>query len=309
MLYIGTRGSNLALAQSRWVLRQIRSQFPQFKDSDLSLKIIKTAGDKDGHFPIRSSSIRGVFVKEIEEALVSKEIDLAVHSMKDMPTTIPEALEIRVIPARADAHDALVSKNRVDRLRVLPPGAVIGTGSLRRQAQVLAMRPDLKVQDIRGNVDTRIQKVMNGDYDAIILACAGLNRLGLKERSETRLEFTEMLPAPGQGALALEIRREDEEVARWIEFLHHPPTATAISAERAFLRRLGGGCNSPIAVYATAETDRIRIEGLVATSDGRRVIRDSVTTQLNLAEASAVSLAEKILDSGGESILRGPLRF
>jgi hydroxymethylbilane synthase len=284
-------------------LTQIRTRFPELTESELSLKVIKTTGDKEGHFPIASGSTRGVFVKELEEALMAKEIDLAVHSMKDMPTTNPDSLEIRVIPAREDARDTLVSKSRAV-FRELPGGAVVGTGSPRRQAQVLAARPDLRVAGIRGNVDTRIQKAMNGDYDAIILACAGLNRLGLPEHCGAPLEFTDMLPAPGQGALALETRKNENRIGSLIEFLHHPATATAVSAERAFLRRLGGGCTSPIAVYAAQDGDGIRIEGLVASADGSKVIRDSVTTEPRLAEESAINLAERILAGGGDSILR-----
>ena len=303
MLYIGTRGSNLALTQARWVLTQIWTRFPEVTESELSLKVIKTTGDKDGHFPIGSGSTRGVFVKELEEALISKEIDLAVHSMKDMPTNNPDSLEIRVIPAREDARDTLVSKTKAT-FKELPQGAVIGTGSPRRQAQILAARPDLLVAGIRGNVDTRIQKTLNGDYDAIILACAGLNRLGLQEHCGAPLEFTEMLPAPGQGALALETRKNENRIGQLIEFLHHPATATAVAAERAFLRRLEGGCTSPIAVYAAQNADRIRIEGLVARADGSKVIRDSVTSEARLAEESAIELAERILARGGDSILR-----
>lgn len=303
MLYIGTRGSNLALAQARWVLTQVRTRFPEVTESDLSLKIIKTTGDKDGHFPIGSGSTRGVFVKELEEALLSKEIDLAVHSMKDMPTKNPDSLEIRVIPAREDARDTLVSRTRAV-FGELPQGALIGTGSPRRQAQILAARPDLQIAGIRGNVDTRIQKAINGEYDAIILACAGLNRLGLQEHRGAPLEFADMLPAPGQGALALETRKDENRIGSLIEFLHHPATATAVTAERAFLRRLEGGCTSPIAVYAVQDADRIRIEGLVASADGRKVIRDSVTTEARLAEESAIGLAERILAKGGDSILR-----
>ena len=302
MLYIGTRGSNLALTQARWVLTQICTRFPEITES-VSLKVIKTTGDRDGQFPIGSGSTRGVFVKELQEALMSKEIDLAVHSMKDMPTKNPDSLEIRVIPAREDARDTLVSKARAV-FKELPHGALVGTGSPRRQAQILAVRPDLRVAGIRGNVDTRIQKALNGDYDAIILACAGLNRLGLREHCGAPLEFTEMLPAPGQGALALETRKDENQIGSLIEFLHHPATATAVSAEREFLRRLEGGCTSPIAVYATQDADRIRIEGLVASMDGSKVIRDSVSTEARLAEESAIELAERILARGGDSILR-----
>jgi len=296
MLIIGSRGSPLALAQTEWVRKRIAAQ--------TSIKVIKTSADKDTRTSIRSGSSVGVFVKELEDALLSKEIDLAVHSMKDMPSRTPDGLEIAAVPVREDPHDALVTKTKARSIQELPPGAIVGTGSVRRQSQLLGLRPDLRVLDTRGNVQTRLQKLDAGGYEALILACAGLNRLGLQDRISARLDFREMLPAPGQGALALEIRKGDKNASAAAAELHHKSTAMAVGAERAFLRRVGGGCNSPVAVYACIEKTMINIEGLVAAPDGSNVIRDSVLEAPEQAEEAAVALAEKILSLGGREIIR-----
>jgi len=301
MLTIGTRGSALALAQTQWVAGIILARFP---DAQVKIEVIKTSADKDLTTSIRSGTATGVFVKEIEEALLTSEIDLAVHSMKDLPTKIPDALEIGAIPQREDARDALIGGAGVHRLEDLRPGAVLGTGSVRRQAQILALRPDLRAEDIRGNVQTRLQKLASGNYDAIILACAGLNRLGLQDRIGMRLEFAQMLPAPGQGALALEVRKGDSRVTAMVAGLNEPLTAAAVLAERAFLRRMGGGCNSPIAVHARSADGRVLIEGLVASPDGTRILRDSAVCPLAGAVEAADALADKLLSMGGAEILR-----
>jgi hydroxymethylbilane synthase len=227
-----------------------------------------------------------------------------VHSMKDLPTRIPDALIIAAIPEREDAREALIAKAPVTSIAALSPGSVIGTGSVRRQAQILSVRQDLRIVDIRGNVDTRLRKVSDGQCDAIILACAGLNRLGLSGRIQARISLAEMLPAPGQGALALETRKDDLKTQTMIASLNHLPTATAVSAERAFLRRMGGGCNSPVAVHGTAEGERLRIDGMIASPDGKKVVRDCVSVPHTSAEEMAVELAEKILAAGGQEILR-----
>jgi hydroxymethylbilane synthase len=301
MLTIGTRGSTLARAQTKWVEEKILARFP---DARITVKIIKTSADKDTKTSIRSASATGVFVREIEEALLASDIDLAVHSMKDLPTRIPDALVIGAIPAREDARDALIAGSSCRRLEDLLPGALIGTGSIRRQAQLRALRPDLVVKDIRGNVETRLQKLANRNYDAIILACAGLNRLGLQGRISVYFDYREMLPAPGQGALALQIRQGDERVTAMIDGLNEPATAAAVLAERAFLRRMGGGCNSPIAVHARSLNGMCTIEGLVATPDGTTVIRDSAECSLATANEAAEALAEKLLSMGGAEILQ-----
>jgi len=302
MLTIGSRGSALALAQTGWVKDRILERFP---DAGVAIKVIKTSTDKAPQVSIRSASSVGVFVKELEEALQRREIDLAVHSMKDLPGTIPDSLEICAIPPREDARDALVAGSGVRVLTDLPHAATIGTGSIRRQAQLLAIRPDFVVRDIRGNVDTRLQKLADHQYDAVILACAGLNRLGLQARITRPLEFDEMLPAPGQGALALQSRKGDCDVSSLVAPLHDGPTAAAVLAERAFLRQIGGGCNSPVAVHAAADGDYIRIDGLVAAPDGSRVIRDSISHLPEHAEDAAGVLADRLLARGGRAILQG----
>lgn len=300
-LTIGTRGSKLALAQTYWVREQILRQFP---GRPIEIRTIKTSADWDTQTPIRAGSGKGVFVKEIEEALLNREIDLAVHSMKDVPTEIPYLLDISIIPMREDARDALITLDNKQNMGSLPAGAVVGTGSARRQAQILAMRSDLKILDIRGNVDTRLRKLQDGKYDAIVLACAGLHRLGLTERITSRLELSEMLPAPGQGALALQTRKDDAQVRSMIQFLNHPPTASAVLAERVFLKHVGGGCNSPVAVHACVSNGVGRIDGLVATPDGRKVLRESLVEKAERIEETALSLADKILTMGGRAILR-----
>ena len=299
MIVLGTRGSALALTQTEYIKARILEAFP---DTEISTRVIKTSADKDTTTSIRSGSAVGVFVKELEQALLAREIDIAVHSMKDVPTKVASGLEIVAIPEREDARDAFLS-NKAKTLFELPAGAVVGTGSVRRQAQLLAIRPDLHVRDIRGNIDTRLKKLSDGTVDALILACAGLNRLGYQSRITAPLEFDQMLPAPGQGALAVEMRAEDAR-ARTVEAaLNHPPTAVAVHAERGFLHRMGGGCNVPVAVHASLSDNKIRIEGLVASPDGKRIIRESVEQAPESAQDAAISLAERILAKGGREIL------
>ena len=299
MTIIGSRGSALALAQTGWVKDQILTRFP---DADVTIKIIKTSADKNPTASIRSASNIGVFVKELEQALLEKEIDIAVHSMKDLPTSISAGLRIAAVPEREDARDALIAAKAAS-LADLPAGSLIGTGSVRRQAQLLALRPDLRVVDIRGNVDTRLRKLQDGAYDAIILACAGLNRLGLRDRISSPLEFAQMLPAPGQGALAIETREEADEALQLASALDHPSTASAISAERRFLQLMGGGCNVPVGAYARCSRGMLEIDGLVASPDGRNVIRDSARQKQEMAEEAVESLANRILENGGRAIL------
>ncbi len=299
MITIGTRGSALALSQTEFVKKRILDQFP---GTEISLKIIKTSADKDLTSSIRAGSSVGVFVKELEQELLSREIDVAVHSMKDMPTKIPAGLQIAAIPQREDAGDALIA-NGMKSLSDLPAGALIGTGSVRRQAQMLALRPDLKVKDLRGNLDTRLNKLRDGSYDAIILACAGLNRLGYQNRISARLDFTQMLPAPGQGALAIEIRSDEDHIFKLIAPLNDPQTAIPVLAEREFLRRMGGGCNVPVAAHARLMGNQICIDGLVASPDGKSLIRESLQASAETANETAIALADRILDRGGRTIL------
>jgi len=299
MITIGTRGSALALAQTESVRKRILDRFP---DTEITLKIIKTSADKDLTASIRSGSSVGVFVKELEQELLRREIDIAVHSMKDMPTKIPAGLQVAAIPEREDVRDAFLAKSARD-LAALPAGSVIGTGSVRRQAQILALRPDLKVKDLRGNIDTRLNKLQDASYDAIILACAGLNRLGYQNRITAPLSFHQMLPAPGQGAIAIEIRSDDARALNLVAPLNHPETAIPVFAERAFLQRMGGGCNVPVAVYARYTGNQIEIEGLVASPDGSRVVRESALAETASANDTAIALADHLLDRGGRAIL------
>jgi hydroxymethylbilane synthase len=299
MLIIGTRGSALALAQTSRVREEILRLFPGM---EISVKVIRTTGDRSTTASIRSGSATGVFVKELEQALTDEEIDLAVHSMKDLPTQTPPGLRIAAVPEREDARDAFLSAAGVA-FSQLPEGSRIGTGSVRRQAQVLARRPDLKVLEIRGNIDTRLRKLQDGTYDALILACAGLNRLGFQSRITAPLNFLEMLPAPGQGALAVETRADDRRLESVVSALDHPATSVAVAAERSFLRRMGGGCNVPVAAYARVDGSFIEIRGLVASPDGKRVVRDSVRRDAAEALEAAIHLADEILANGGRAIL------
>jgi hydroxymethylbilane synthase len=299
MLLIGSRGSALALAQTSWVKEQILRRFP---DVELAIKVIKTSADRDATTSIRFGPAIGVFVKELEQALMDEQIDLAVHSMKDLPTRIPAGLTIGAIPEREDARDALVTATG-EGLSQLPEGSRIGTGSVRRQAQILARRPDLKIMEIRGNIDTRLKKLQDGLYDALVLACAGLNRLGLQNRIFAPLSLLEMLPAPGQGALAIETRAGDRRLEPIAAALDHPATSVAVTAERTFLQRMGGGCNVPVAAYARLAGNFIEMEGLVASPDGGRVVRESVRGSADAAQEAAITLADEILARGGRAIL------
>lgn len=296
---IGSRGSALALAQTRWVREQIQKRFPEV---EVAIKIIKTSGDKDATASLRTPSTVGVFVKELEQALLDREIDIAVHSMKDVPTQIAPALEIAAIPEREDTRDALIAHQAAS-LSELPQGARVGTGSIRRQAQVLSLRPDLRILDIRGNLDTRLKKLHDGAYDVIILACAGLRRLGLQNRISSSLDHSEMLPAPGQGALAIETRAGDLRLDSITAALNHPATALAVFAERRFLQHMGGGCNVPVAAYARLEHDMIVIDGMVASPDGRCILRDSIRHDSEKWDEAVSALSSRILASGGRDIL------
>jgi len=313
VLVIGSRGSRLALTQTKFIQAAIRRIAPEI---ETRIEIIKTSADKDVVTSLRTSGGAGVFVKELEYALSRGEIDLAVHSMKDVPTAISDGLRVAAIPEREDARDALIisknvqnettgSKTKSQKLKIgeLPAGARVGTGSFRRQAQLLALRPDLRIMDIRGNVDTRIQKMENGEYDAVALAVAGLCRLGLQDRISYTLSYDEMLPAPGQGALAVEVRVDDAFTNEIVEKLHHPKTALAVTAERDFLERLGGGCNVPIAVYACVRNNALEMDALAASPDGKRVVRDKASGDPEKSEEICAALAKRILAAGGREIL------
>lgn len=298
LLRVGTRGSKLALAQTNWVVNQIRARYPEVQ---IEKVIIKTKGDKILDVPLAKIGGKGLFVKEIEEALLRKEIDFAVHSMKDVPSELPEGLGIVAIPEREDPRDVFVGRE-LKSLSELPEGAKVGTSSLRRQAQLKRLRPDLEILPLRGNVDTRLRKLSEGQYEAIILAEAGLKRLGLDvEREPLSPEI--MLPAVGQGVLAIEAREEDVETREILASLHHPKTALCAQAERAFLKRLQGGCQVPLAAHATLTDGLLVIEGFIADTEGRRFYRERLEGSPEEGEALGIKLAEILLERGGQEIL------
>jgi len=299
VLKIGTRQSLLALWQSNYIAACLRKQYPE---CEVVLKKIVTKGDRILDVPLAQIGGKGLFTKEIEEELLSGEVDLAVHSLKDMPTVLPEGLCLTVITARANVGDAFVS-NKYDSFAELPLGAVVGTSSLRRKAQLLAARPDLTIRDLRGNVDTRLRKLDEGLYDAVILAAAGLERLGHGDRIKDIIPSDVCLPAVGQGALAIECRTDNAEVRAMLDFLNDMPTVQATSAERAFLGLVEGGCQVPIGVHADVENENIRIEAIIASLDGKTVLRDCLTGSAADAVALGKKLGKKMLANGGQEIL------
>ena len=300
-LVVGTRGSSLALWQAERVSMELQTLHP---DLSLVIRTIETRGDLVRDRALSQVGGKGLFVKEIEGALLAGEIDLAVHSLKDMPTEQPEGLALGAILQRADPRDALVARASGDvDLSALPKGARLGTSSLRRKAQALASRSDLQVADLRGNVDTRLRKLSEGQYDAIVLAVAGLARLGRADSISSILPADVMLPAVGQGALCIEVRAADERTSRLIAPLDHIPTRRATGAERAFLRSLEGGCQVPIGALAQADGAQVHLRGLVAALDGSRVLRDDIHGPAEQAEAVGKELAERLLAAGGDEIL------
>jgi hydroxymethylbilane synthase len=298
-LRIGTRGSQLALYQANWVREKVLQANPHL---EVTLITIKTIGDKIQDAPLAKIGGKGLFVKEIEEALMQKKIDLAVHSIKDVPTELPEGLRLSAITKREDPRDVLISKDGTP-LGNLPPGAKIGTSSLRRQAQLLHFREDFEMIPLRGNLDTRLKKLKTMNLDGIILAYAGVKRLGLQERIAETLSTEVSLPAIGQGALGIETRTDDGEVKERTGFLNDPSSAIAISAERAFLRRLGGGCQVPVAAFSQIFDSLLRIDGMVATTDGKRLIRHFLQGPHEEAESLGVRLANILLGRGAGEIL------
>lgn len=297
---IGTRASALALWQAEWVKAELGKKYP---DMTVSLTKIKTTGDKILDVPLAMVGGKGLFVKEIEEAMLANEIDIAVHSMKDVPTFFPDGLHLSCITKREDARDALLSRNNV-KFSDLHHGANIGTSSLRRQAQLMSLRPDFVIHQLRGNVGTRLQKLKEGKFDAIILAAAGVKRLGLADNVSEYLSPEIILPAIGQGALGIECRVDDQELNDMIAFFNHADSRTCVTGERALLRRLEGGCQVPIACYGQVKENKLKLIGLVGSVDGRRIVRDSIEGEPANAEKLGVTLAEKLLVQGADVILR-----
>ncbi len=297
---IGTRGSKLALWQANYIADCIRTQYP---DVDVSLLHIVTTGDKILDVPLAKIGGKGLFTKELETAMLNGEIDLAVHSLKDMPTQLPEGLLLAAITERADAGDAFISP-KYGTVENLPQGAKLGTSSLRRKAQLLKYRPDLTICDLRGNLDTRLKKLDTGDLDAIILAVAGLKRLGWQERITQVLPNDICLPAVGQGALAIEARSNDEEVLEMLAFLNHQETRWAVEAERAYLAEVEGGCQIPIGVYGKMEQEVLQLEAVILSVDGMRQVRQTISGAPAEAKQLGQTLAQDMLNAGGREILQ-----
>lgn len=297
-LRIGTRASQLALWQANWVKSELEKRYPGM---EVTLTKIKTIGDKILDVPLAQVGGKGLFVKEIEEAMLRGEIDIAVHSMKDVPTDFPEGLGLHCITEREDPRDAVISRNV--RFSDLPRRARIGTSALRRQAQLLKVRPDLEMVIIRGNVETRIRKLEDEKLDAVILAAAGLKRLGFTEKVAEYLDTDLSIPAIGQGALGIECRLDDAVITETIDFFNHPDTSHAVRAERALLKRCEGGCQVPIAAHGTVTGDTLRLVGFIAAVDGQRSVRGEVSGPAAECEKLGVQLADQLLAEGGKAIL------
>jgi len=298
-LVIATRGSALALWQANHIKDCLEAEHPGL---EVELLKIKTKGDKITDVPLAKVGGKGLFVKEIEEALLDGRAHLAVHSMKDVPTELPEGLEVGIIPEREEPTDTLLSVN-YEGLDGLPEGAKVGTSSLRRQSQLAALRPDLEITWLRGNLDTRLRKLMDGEYDAIILATAGLNRLGLTAPHMEILGPPNFLPAVAQGALGIEYNKSNTEVIEMLQFLDHKTTKYQVLAERGFLTGLDGGCQVPIAAWSVIDGDQITLTGFVADVDGSRPIRMEEKGHVDTAWNMGMTLADRVLKAGGKEIL------
>jgi len=298
-LRIATRQSPLALWQAEFVKAELLKHHPALK---IELVGFTTRGDKILDSSLSKIGGKGLFVKELEQALLANEADIAVHSMKDVPMEFPESLGLSTICEREDPRDALVSRHYKS-LASLPAGAIVGTSSLRRQCQIKQLRPDLQIRDLRGNVQTRLNKLEGGEFDVIILAAAGLKRLGLQERITEYLADTVSLPAGGQGAVGIETRTNDKRIHELLKPLNHPDTAVCVSAERAMNRRLQGGCQVPIAGYAMKEGSQLWLRGLVGKVNGEKILRAEQRGSIEQAEALGVEVAERLLQQGADRIL------
>lgn len=299
LIRIGTRGSKLALYQANWVKSALIKNDP---DLNVEIEIIKTKGDKILDVPLAKVGGKGLFVKEIEEALLKKDIDLAIHSMKDMPSEIPDGLEIGAIPVREVPNDVLLS-NSNQYLADLPEGATIGTSSLRRAAQLKILRPDINIVPLRGNIDTRIKKLKDGQMDGIILAAAGIKRLNFENEITEYIDPQLMLPAVGQGALCIETRINDPEVSHHTSQLNDHDTQIVVLCERAFLNRLEGGCQVPIAAHGELKDKELSITGLVAEIDGSKILKETFKGPYDSYETLGINLAEHLLSMGAGEIL------
>jgi len=300
-LRIGTRGSPLALWQANWVRERLFQAYPHLR---VSLVRIKTKGDKLTDVNLATVGGKGLFVKEIEEGLLGERIDLAVHSMKDVPVQLPEGLHIRFITRREDPRDVLISRDRRT-LEELPSGAKIGTSSLRRRAQLLSYRPDFHIIPLRGNVDTRVRKLDTMGLDAIVLAAAGVKRMKMETRISQFISPEVCLPAVGQGALGIETRIADDEINQYLSIIDHEATHLSIMAERAFLRRLEGGCQVPIGAWGSvSDQGMLTLKGFVGDLDGRKLIKGGIEGEMGKAQELGMALAESLLSQGADEILK-----
>jgi len=296
---IGTRGSKLALWQANWVKDTICLGFPEIK---VKIITIKTTGDMIVDRPLAMVGGKGLFVKEIEKALMESSIDIAVHSMKDMPGELPDSLVIGAIPKRENPFDVLISRGNLT-LKELPAGARVGTSSLRRASQIKHVRPDLEISSIRGNLDTRLKKLASGEFDATLLAAAGLIRLGMEDVISEYMDEDVMLPAVGQGALCIQSRKEDRSMDPILALLNHPDTNTVVRGERAFLRRLEGSCHIPVACFGRLENGQVILTGVVASENGETMVKEVVTGKPEDVVKTGMDLAEILLARGADKIL------
>ncbi len=297
-LVIGTRGSKLALWQSNY----IKGEIERLTGLPVELKVIKTTGDKILDVPLAKVGGKGLFTKEIEIELEAGSVDLAVHSMKDVPTELPTGLTIAATPPRVDPRDVIVSGAGYE-LDSLPRGARLGTSSLRRRAQVLALRPDLEIVDVRGNLDTRMRKAEEGELDAVILASAGITRMGWADRITHYIDPAQMVPAVGQGAIGVEIREADEFMRDVCDRLSHAETMTCVTAERVVMRQLEGGCQVPIGAYARIEGEALVMDAVVASVDGETVVRYRLEGSVEEPEALGFAMVDRLRDMGADTIL------
>jgi hydroxymethylbilane synthase len=300
IIRIATRKSPLAMWQAEHVAAELKKRHPGIQ---IELLGMTTQGDKILDTPLAKIGGKGLFIKELEQRLLTNEADIAVHSMKDVPVELPQGLHLPVIMSREDPRDAFVS-NRYQTLLELPEGGCVGTSSLRRQCQLTEQRPDLQIKSLRGNVNTRLRKLDEGEYDAIILAAAGLKRLGFEKRITALIGPEQSLPAIGQGAVGIECRVDDERVNELIAPLHHAETAFCVTAERAMNKRLNGGCQVPIAGYAMLESGNLWLRGLVGEPDGSQIIRGEVEGKVDEAVPMGIGLADRLLEWGADSILQ-----
>lgn len=297
-IIIGSRGSQLAL----WQANHVATSLQTISTGEIEIKKIKTKGDKILDAPLAKIGGKGLFVKEIETALINGEIDLAVHSMKDVPTDVPAELEVEVILQREDPRDVLITRNQVSLLN-LPPGAVIGTSSLRRGAQLLHLRPDFKIVDVRGNLDTRLRKMAEGQFEAMVLSAAGIDRLRMSDRITERIPSEICLSAVGQGAIGVEIRKDDQGMKEIISQLDHFPTHLAVTAERALMKRLEGGCQVPIGALGEVNGSQLRLQAVIVSLNGEKLFRDEIIGEVREAETLGRRLADRLLEMGGREIL------